>query len=218
MLQIWFAFVAGLAGGFHCIGMCGGVAAALSLKGCNAPLRPRLASQLCYNSGRILTYTLLGATAGLVGSSLDLVTLKSVSHWFLVGANIFVTTIGAATALGLGRLGISALDGRGARFLATPLRRAAATTSPLAALPLGMLLGLIPCGLVYAPLISAAASGSLILGAATMASLGLGTIPALLLFGTASSALSGWMRNGMQRVAGVAVSLMGAAGIWRALA
>ena len=125
--------------------------------------------------------------------------------------------VGAATALGLSKLNISSLDGRGARLLASPLRRAASIPSPLARLTLGMMLGLIPCGLVYAPLIAAAASGSMLRGAATMAALGLGTIPVLLVFGTASSALSGRLRNGMQRLAGVAVALMGAAGLWRAL-
>jgi len=218
MIEIWFAFLAGLAGSFHCIGMCGGIVAALSMTGTNNAFRCRLQSQLCYNLGRVSTYTLLGALAGLIGSSLDLLAVKSVSFWFLIGANLFVIAVGLSSALGLNALNLSSLEGRGARFLAAPLRRAVSSSSPFAALPLGLLLGFLPCGLVYAPLVAAAASGSLLTGAATMAALGLGTIPVLLVFGTASSALSSQLRSSMLRLAGLAVALMGAAGLWRALA
>ncbi|HBG06402.1 MAG: hypothetical protein A2075_21885 [Geobacteraceae bacterium GWC2_58_44] len=218
MIEIWFAFLAGVAGSFHCIGMCGGVVAALSMTGSNGAIRYRLESQLCYNLGRIATYTLLGALAGLAGSSLDLLAIKSVSTWFLVGANLFVIAVGLSSALGSSAFNLSSLETANAGFLARPLRRAVSSHSPVAALYLGLVLGFLPCGLVYAPLIAAAGSGSLVLGAATMAALGLGTIPLLLVFGTASCALSVELRASMLRVAGVAVALMGAAGLWRALA
>ena len=217
MIQIWFAFLAGLAGSFHCIGMCGGIVAALSLTGGGA-FAFRLRSQLCYNLGRVTTYTLLGALAGLIGASLDLPALRSASSWFPIAANLFVVLVGLSTALGVNALSLSSLDGRGARFFAAPLRRAVSGGSPLAAFPLGLLLGLLPCGLVYAPLIAAAASGGFASGAATMAALGLGTVPVLLIFGTASSAVSSTVRSSMMRVAGLAVALVGAAGLWRALA
>jgi len=217
MFEIWFAFLAGVAGSFHCIGMCGGFVAALAMKGSDGALRFRLLSQFCYNLGRVFTYTLLGALAGLIGSSLDLMALKSASRWFLIGANLFVICVGLSSALSLGTLNLSTLEGRGARFLAAPLGRALSASSPFAALPLGAMLGLLPCGLVYAPLIAAAGSGSLLMGAATMAALGLGTMPLLFMFGTASSAVSARLRSTMLRLAGVAVALMGAAGLWRAL-
>ena len=218
MIEIWLAFLAGLAGSFHCIGMCGGIVAALAMTRGSLPFGARLGSQICYNLGRVTTYTLLGGVAGLVGSSLDLVALRSVSSWFCIGANLCVILVGLCSALGLGALNLSSLEGRGARFLAAPLKRLVSSESTLAAFPLGLLLGFLPCGLVYAPLVAAAASGGPGLGAATMAALGLGTIPVLLLLGTASSAISGALRSAMLRLAGVAVALMGAAGLWRALA
>jgi uncharacterized protein len=218
MIEIWFAFLAGMAGSFHCIGMCGGIVAALSMTGNAGGFRLRLQSQICYNLGRVTTYTLLGALAGLIGSSLDLMAMKSFSSWFLIGANLFVIAIGLSSALALSALNLSSLEGRGARFFAAPLRRTVSGNSAFAAFPLGLLLGFLPCGLVYAPLVAAAGSGSLVSGAATMAALGLGTIPVLLMFGTASSAVSATLRSTMMRVAGIAVALMGAAGLWRALA
>ena len=217
MIEIWLAFLAGLAGSFHCVGMCGGIVAALAMTRGSQPFSSRFGSQVCYNLGRICTYTLLGAVAGLVGSALDFGALKSVTTWFFIGANLFVIVIGLASALGLSALSLSSLEGRGARFFAAPLKRSLSSNSPLAAFPLGLMLGLLPCGLVYAPLMAAAASGGPGLGAATMAALGLGTIPILLLFGTASSAVSGALRSVMLRLAGLAVALMGAAGLWRAL-
>jgi uncharacterized protein len=218
VIEIWLAFVAGLAGSFHCVGMCGGIVAALAMTRGSQPLSARLGSQLCYNFGRVTTYSILGALAGLLGESLNAVVLKGYFSWFLIGANVFVIAVGLGSALGLGRLNLSVMEGNGARFFAVPLRWAVAGNSIWAAYPLGLMLGLIPCGLVYAPLLSAAVSGGPGKGAATMAALGLGTIPVLLAVGTASSALSGALRSAMLRVAGIAVALMGAAGLWRALA
>lgn len=217
MLEIWFAFMAGFAGSFHCIGMCGGVVAALALKDNAGALDLKLKSQFCYNLGRILTYTFLGGLAGLAGSSLDLVALKSASYWFLIVANVAVIMVGLSTALGLDALSISTLEGKGARLLAQPLKRALSAGSPLSSLPLGLVLGFLPCGLVYAPLIAAAGSGSTFAGAATMAALGVGTVPVMLLFGTASSAVSARLRSVMLRLSGVALALMGTAGLWHAL-
>ncbi|MBJ6749261.1 sulfite exporter TauE/SafE family protein [Geomonas anaerohicana] len=215
MLQIWLAFVAGLAGSFHCIGMCGGIVAAISLKDKEGALGSRLKSQLFYNTGRIVTYTLLGALAGLIGSSLDLMSMKMVFRWFMVGANLMVIMVGLSSALGLSVLNLSTLEGTGARFLTAPMRRALAAPSPLASLPLGLVLGLLPCGLVYAPLLVAAGTGSPVTGAATMAAMGLGTVPVMLGFGTASSAVSGALKNAMLRAAGVAIALLGVAGLWK---
>ena len=217
MIEIWLAFLAGLAGSFHCVGMCGGIVAALAMTRGSRPFGSRLGSQICYNLGRISPYTRLGAAAGLIGSSLDFVALRSASSWVFLGANLFVIVVGLSSALGLSGLNLSSLEGRGARFFAEPLRRAIASDAPLAAFPLGLMLGFLPCGLVYAPLMAAAASGGPGLGAATMAALGLGTLPMLLFLGTASSAVSGRLRSAMLRLAGLAVALMGAAGLWRAL-
>src|SRR6266540_5998044 len=101
MTEIWLAFVAGLVGSPHCLGMCGGIVAALSMTGRLGPPRARLLSQLFYNLGRVSTYTLLGMGAGMIGSSLDLLAVRSVAVWFFLAANILVIVIGLASALGL---------------------------------------------------------------------------------------------------------------------
>lgn len=216
MIEIWLAFMAGMTGSFHCIGMCGGIVAALSINGDGLSFRSRLQSQVGYNLGRITTYTVLGATAGVLGASLDLLTVKPFVFWLLVAAHLFVVAVGLSSALGFNRFNLSSLEAPSASLLAAPLRRAVNGDSRFRSLYLGLALGFLPCGLVYAPLIAAAGTGSPLMGAATMAALGMGTLPVLLAFGTASSALSARLRNWMVRAAGVAVALMGAAGLWRA--
>jgi len=218
MTEIWLAFIAGLVGSPHCLGMCGGIVAALSMTNRLGSPRARILTQVFYNLGRIATYSLLGAAAGFVGSSLDLLAVKSVAVWFLCGANVFVIVIGLASAFGLSWLNVYSMESAAGHLLARPLRHAISGNTPLSGFPLGLLLGFLPCGLVYAPLMVAAGSGSPLLGAGVMAALGFGTMPVLFIFGSASTAVSGKMRDLMFRCVGVLVALMGMAGLWRVLA
>ncbi|MEI6305855.1 MAG: sulfite exporter TauE/SafE family protein, partial [Deltaproteobacteria bacterium] len=132
-------------------------------------------------------------------------------------ANIMVVVDGLTSIAGSARFSLSALENGSARFLAIPLQRALALPSPMAALPLGLILGLMPCGMVYAPLMVAAGSGSYLTGGGIMLALGLGTMPLMLCFGSASNFISGSLRKWLLRIAGMAVALMGAAGLWRLL-
>jgi sulfite exporter TauE/SafE len=218
MTEIWLAFIAGLAGSAHCIGMCGGIVAALAMSNRNMTPRFKLFSQLLYNAGRITTYTMLGIVAGMVGPSLDLLPVKSVAFWFSCLANVMVFLIGLASAAGSPWFNLAVLEKGSTGILAAPLKRLLSVSPLLAALPIGLILGLLPCGMVYAPLIVAAGSGSPLLGGGIMAALGLGTVPLLLFFGSVSNAMSGRVREWLFRVAGLTIALMGAAGLWRLLA
>jgi len=217
MTAVWIAFVAGLAGSFHCLGMCGGIVTALAMRSEGGSLIGSVQRQLFYHLGRVSTYALLGGAAGWLGSVADASMFTSVSHWLFIAANVCVIAAGLGTALNLNAINLSTLEGRGGRLLARPLRAIMASRSPWAALPLGIVLGFLPCGLVYAPLPAAAASGSPLMGSAIMAALGIGTAPLLLLCGSASGAASGALRSAMARCAGIAVALLGSAGLWRVL-
>jgi uncharacterized protein len=217
MLEIWLAFSTGLIGSTHCLGMCGGIVASLALAKRSENSRSRLFTQVMYNAGRILTYTFLGLAAGLIGPALDLLSLRSTASWFFVAANLLVILVGFSSALRLRWLSISSLESSAGKILAVPLKRAAASSSPCAAFPLGLILGFIPCGLVYGPLAIAAGSGSPLMGGAVMAALGLGTLPLMLVFGAASSTITGVMRDNLYRLTGLFMVLMGAVGLWRAL-
>lgn len=216
MTEVWLAFLAGLAGSPHCLGMCGGIVTALALNCRQEGNRGRLLFQLGYNLGRMGTYALLGVVAGFIGASLDVLLLKSLSAWFFVAANGFVMLVGLASLLG-SRYNLFTLESSGGRLLAGPLRWALAGSSSARSIPLGLILGFLPCGLVYAPLIAAASSGSPLRGGAVMAALGLGTLPVMLGFGSLATLCSVQLKGAVFRVAGLLVALIGFAGLWRVL-
>ena len=206
---IYMAFVTGLLGTGHCIGMCGGLVSALSLS--EAGRQGGWFFHLLYNLGRISTYTFIGAVVGWLGSALAYTDrFKMVSRSLLIGSDVFVILIGLGTAGLFAWLNVSKLDFPGpmkAMTLAVAgLRR---LPPAISALPLGLLFGFIPCGYLYAVAITAAQSASVATGALMLFAFGLGTAPSLLLFGGAAHWLSGRARTWMLRIAGLVVAGMG---------
>lgn len=217
MLEIWLAFSAGLAGSGHCLGMCGGIVTALSLSRRDANAVQRLLYNLLYHAGRIGTYSLLGLLVGLVAQAGMVESLKPAFRWLFLAANIFVAALGMFTVLGVRSFGISALDGSGWGFLKRQLARLTTNGSVLTALPTGILMGFLPCGLVYGVLISAATSGSALKGGSMMLAFGCGTVPVLLAYGQVASTLSALGHGVFQRCMGGVVALLGILGVWKAL-
>ncbi len=173
-------FIVGLLGGGHCAGMCGGIVGALSLQtqqGGTAVL-----VHLAYNLGRIGSYVIAGLLAGLLGQAAgNLLALQNVLYLcaslMLIAMGLYL--LGFTQFLSLLERGGQALWQRiqplTKRFL--PVRGIAQ------ALPLGLLWGWLPCGLVYSALTTSLASGSAGQGALLMLAFGLGTLPNLLLAG-----------------------------------
>ncbi|MEW6292279.1 MAG: sulfite exporter TauE/SafE family protein [Pseudomonadota bacterium] len=173
-------FIVGLLGGGHCAGMCGGIVGALSLQtqqGGTAVL-----VHLAYNLGRIGSYVIAGLLAGLLGQAAgNLLALQNVLY---LCASLMLI------AMGLYLLGftqfLSPLE-RGGQALwqrIQPLTKRFLPVRGIAqALPLGLLWGWLPCGLVYSALTTSLASGSAGQGALLMLAFGLGTLPNLLLAG-----------------------------------
>jgi len=206
---IYMAFVTGLLGTGHCIGMCGGLVSALSLS--EAGRQGGWFFHLLYNLGRISTYTFIGAVVGWLGSALAYTDrFKMVSRSLLIGSDVFVILVGLGTAGLFTWLNVSKLDFPGpmkAMTLAVAgLRR---LPPAISALPLGLLFGFIPCGYLYAVAITAAQSASVATGALMLFAFGVGTAPSLLLFGGATHWLSGRARTWMLRIAGLVVAGMG---------
>lgn len=176
-------FLVGLLGGTHCAGMCGGIVGALSAQVAGG--RPPLIIHLAYNAGRILSYVAAGALVGAIGGlGLAFGPVASAQLAFYLLANLMLVALGFYL-MGFTR-SLAAVERIGqrlwrrvqpltARFL--PVRGAAQ------ALPLGMLWGWLPCGLVYSVLANALVSGSAARGALAMLAFGLGTLPNLLLAG-----------------------------------
>ena len=174
---------ASLLGSLHCAGMCGAFVA-FAVGGPTARGRGHL--QLAYHSGRLITYTLLGALAGFIGSRIDL----GGSRWGMqrsaaIAAGAMMITIGLIAILRLlgarmGRIPVPTF----LQTLTLAGHKAAAPLSPvLRALIIGLLTTLLPCGWLLYFVIWAGGTGSVADGALLMASFWLGTVPILAAMG-----------------------------------
>lgn len=209
------AFLVGLLGGVHCIGMCGGIVGALTF-GLPAEVRqsptrvfPYL---LAYNVARISAYTLAGALMGALGwMATGLVALNAVQQMLQVIAGLFMVMLGLYLAgwwMGLAR--VEQAGGVVWRRVEPFARRMLPVRSPRQALILGFLWGWLPCGLVYSTLVWALASGSPAQGALLLLGFGLGTLPNLMLMGVFAAQLGRFLRKPWVRgLAGGAVTLFG---------
>lgn len=203
------AFTTGLTGSGHCIGMCGGLIAAFSLSPHGR--KGGLPFQLFYHLGRITTYTLIGAGVGWLGSVIAYTdAFRQVSRIVLVGSDIFIIVVGLGTAGAFHSLNIMRLDFPGPMTWLTSATKALQNLPPMiSALPLGLIMGYLPCGFLYAVAITAAQTASPITAATIMLGFGLGTVPALFLFGGTAGWLGERARTWMLRIAGLLVASMG---------
>lgn len=209
------ALLMGLAGGVHCVAMCGGVVAltqaATPVRLRRKPLR-QLPLTLAHHAGRLGSYSVAGAIAG--GASATMSRLVPV-HDAQVALRIVAALL--LVAVGLSLAGVwhatRGLERTGARFfrLLSPLaRRLLPASTPWRAAALGSLWGFMPCGLVYSALAVALVSGSAARGALTMAAFGVGTLPTLLAMSTLASVLSRLVaRPRVRGAAGLALGVMG---------
>lgn len=201
------ALITGFLGSVHCVAMCGGIVGALSVGGTARPSIPihlqagALARSsrglpLAYNGGRILSYTIAGALAGLVGTGLyDGVALARVGN---VIAGLFMIALGLYLAAWW--RGLAALENLGAKLWRKiePYGRALLPPRTLKqGFALGMVWGWLPCGMVYTALAGALASGDMLHGALVMFAFGVGTLPMLLgiAFGARGAWLASWRRG-----------------------
>jgi sulfite exporter TauE/SafE len=218
-LGVAAAFLAGVVGSGHCATMCGAVAVAPAVAGGPPPASWREASmrRLQYNAGRIASYAVAGALAGLVGAFAgDSIRAVSAMLGGALPAGALIRLLAAAMIVLVGlRLmcdwaWLRWPERLGGRLYAHIAPRAThgvgrmAATPALRRLALGALWGWLPCGLSYTMLLMAFAAGSPLHGAAVMSAFGLGTLPALLGIGLlagswrrirspAANAAAGWL-------------------------
>jgi len=217
------AFLVGLLGGVHCVGMCGGIVGALTMtlppQYRQAPLR-MLPFMLAYNTGRLVSYGLAGGLVGGVGYvARHLPGLFHIQTVLAVIAGLFMLALGLY--LGGWWFGLTHVERVGGRIwqrIEPYGRRLLPVSSPARALALGLVWGWLPCGLVYSVLVWAMSAGSSAEGAVLMLSFGLGTLPTLLALGAVAARLSAFLRQvWVRRLAGGLVAAFGVLQIWRAL-
>jgi sulfite exporter TauE/SafE len=229
MLDLTLAFTTGLLVSLHCVSMCGGFVTAYSLRisgdqagtGIAMGLQPGILwAHLLYNAGRLTTYAIIGGVMGLIGSfvaaSGQLMGIQSLAS-ILAGA--FMILVG----LSLGRWLPYTLLLQPAwvsqfTHISTLGKNLAARTTALGTYPLGLLLGLMPCGPLYAMEINAAGTGSIGAGMLMMLAFGLGTVPTLYTFGLVSSAIGRKLPRRLFQAAALIVVLLGGLTLVRGLA
>lgn len=184
------ALLIGLLGAGHCIGMCSGIASALSFS-INPQQKNGLLALLLYNLGRITSYSVAGFIfAG--SSSLFIVWMGGKES--LIYLRIFAAIIMLLLAFYIARLwnGLIIIE-RAGQMLWKGIKPLAQyflpLKHPLLAFPLGFLWGWLPCGLVYSSLIWAISSADALNGLVIMLGFGLGTLPAMMLVGSLSHKL-----------------------------
>lgn len=211
------AFITGFLGSGHCLGMCGGIVTALAISGSGRQGGPGF--HLLYNSGRIFTYGLIGLLVGWLGSLMAYTSaFAGVTLWLLIASDLFIIMIGLGTAGAFQRFNIMRLEFSGPlQTMTAAVGRIRRLPKGFAALPLGLIFGFLPCGFLYAMAITAAQTASPGKAALVMIFFGLGTAPALLLFGSAAQWLSSRARGWMLRGAGAMVVLMGLLNLFRHL-
>ncbi len=178
------AILMGLAGGLHCAGMCGPLVLAVTAR------NPFIQTKLVYTLGRILTYGILGAVAGLAGSFIQITTYQN-GLAFALGGVLLLTGFGVISGIKIPL--ITGWIIRFSSWLKHAFGKTMQHTGNSAVFLLGMLNGLLPCGLTYLAMSYCLTLNHFTEGVIFMIVFGLGTIPlmtgGLWLMGVAMSRL-----------------------------
>jgi len=203
--MLFTALVLGFTGSLHCVGMCG----PLAIQVHGRAWQGKFVNRVMYNSGRILTYGLLGMVAGMFGH------LTKISGWqgrFSIALGIMVLLFllfnqvekwvipRTLWLLGTLKQGISKFMHR---------------QSAGGALIMGILNGLLPCGLVYAAVVLALVQTAWVNSVAVMLLFGLGTVPAMLLTAWSYEKLYRLLPVSLKKIQLVFIGLMAFMLIWR---
>jgi sulfite exporter TauE/SafE len=194
----------------HCIGMCGGIVVAYSSSKIDhsSSWGRQTLSHLAYNFGRVTTYTILGAMFGLIGKAIAFTPTTKGVLFVLTGLLMIlagVSLLGSFKFLNSAEASISR-QGWFQRTFRSLIQDRSLSSFYL----LGMLNGIIPCGLVYSFAIFAASTASPLWGAIVMATFGLATIPALFFLGAITKFLQrGSLRGTMMKLAAMLVVFYG---------
>ncbi len=193
--MLWSAFIFGLFGSFHCVGMCGAIALSIPM---NISTRIALVKDtLFYNFGRVVMYSIIGLLAGMFGR-----TFVSLGYqqWLSLAVGILII---AAFVLP-NRLQDNVLNYTGLHFLQKKVRKLfgkfIAKPTPFNLLLTGILNGLLPCGFVYIALAGAVLTGNWIDSVLYMAVFGLGTVPMMLIATLSGNLVTIRFRNNIKKL------------------
>lgn len=213
MNELYFvALMTGLVTSLHCIGMCGPIAIALPLG--KKSWGFRVFGSFTYNIGRTITYGVLGAIFGLLGQGIE---MAGFQQWasILIGVAMILSVI--FPALFRNKIKFDQfLTGYASRLI-TKFRRLFKESSISSLFVIGLLNGLLPCGMVYVAIAGAISTNDLVSGVIYMVIFGIGTIPVMLAIPLVGNLIGLGIRKKLRGVVAVFIVLLGILFILRGL-
>ena len=206
------AFVLGLVGSLHCVGMCGPIAFMLPVDRTNAC--KKISQITVYHAGRLFAYSLIGLVFGLIGKSLYIFGFQQQLS-IAIGILMILFVVVPSSVFNTYNFSkpIYRLISKVKSALGAALKKKTADTF----LTIGFLNGFLPCGLVYMALFGAIASGNALEGSLYMATFGLGTVPLMTTAIYFSHFLKGAARQRIQKIIPAFVVIIGIIFIFRGL-
>jgi uncharacterized protein len=201
------ALILGFTGSLHCVGMCGPIAMMVNGSGS----RNLLINRVLYNTGRTLTYVLMGVVVGLLGKIVQWGGVQgkvSVGLGVLIIVALLVPKIQSVFLPSLSRFVLK---------LKTLFSRHLQSKKTISAAFTGMLNGFLPCGLVYAALAIALIQTTPAESAGVMMVFGLGTFPAMLAVAYSWQRIRKFIPWSFQRMQTVILVAVAVLMIWRGL-
>lgn len=210
--MLWTAFILGLLGSFHCVGMCGPIALMLPVDRHN-PWRKAFQISL-YHFGRITTYALIGLVFGLIGESFALFgfqqQLSIIIGLIMLSSLLFSESV-------FGKLNVSKPIFKWVGKLKSELGSSLKKKELDTFFYLGFLNGLLPCGLVYMAVFGSIAISGLVESSLYMVFFGFGTIPLMSVVIYAKEWLSSIVKFNLKRLIPIAIAIIGVLFILRGL-
>jgi sulfite exporter TauE/SafE len=202
--------VASLLGSVHCAAMCGAFTCLYAPAG--AAWRETRAAHAAYNLGRLAAYLLLGAAAGLLGAGLERAgTLAGVQHAAAILTAALLIVWGAHALLIAGGARVAPVRPPAAwqQAMGGVLRRLMDRPPVVRAAATGLFTTLLPCGWLYAFVVTAAGTGTPLHGATLMAVFWVGTLPMMLAVGVGLQRLAGPWRSRLPVASAATILLLG---------
>lgn len=210
--MLWTAFIFGLLGSFHCVGMCGPIAFLLPVDRTN-PYK-KAGQIFLYHFGRVFSYAIIGFFFGLIGKSLNLFGFQQQLSVFIGMLMILVILLPQKA---FNKYNFSKPIYKIVAKVKNGLGQQLKKKSPDTFLSIGFLNGFLPCGLVYMAVFGAIASGTVFTGSLYMILFGLGTIPLMTGAVYLGNFLNLKMRQKIRRAVPVMVIVVGILFIVRGL-
>lgn len=193
-------FILGFFTSFHCMGMCGGILLTQTLNKCERSHDKKSSFKIAilYNSGRIISYTIIGGIVGALGSifssSIEIQSLIK----FIAGAFMIIS--------GLSMIGIKIFNNIKFPIL---FKKSTCVNNHKNPFIVGYLSGFLPCGPLQTMQLYSLSTGSFVLGASSMFVFSLGTIPVMLSFAYFASRINKSLNEKIYKYVGILIIILG---------